>query len=164
MQRDSPLLSVIPELIRRTCSETAPPTPDFLASFRCRPGGGISEVRYSHALSGPLMTEYFIRRLTRLGVERMRSPYGIRLRGSCDDPTTFPAVEEWHHTGRAGHEDIGRARLGNADGRVVCYIEDGTANIEWTTTFVGYHGHAKAADYARLLEWWRTSAGPLRTE
>jgi hypothetical protein len=159
--RESPLAAAIPESVRATCEPTRAPTPDFGDTFLCRPGRGIL-VRYSHALSGPLLTEYFARRLTELGFPAPERGAPIRTVGACSSPTTFPAVGEWYHVGRAGHEAIGQSRFRNHDGRVLCYIARGKARIEWTTTFAGYYGYAEAESYSRLFRWWRSEAGPSR--
>ena len=163
-QRDGPLSSASPEAVRDRCEATGPPTPDFSESFACRPGRGVDFVRYSHALSGPLLTEYFNRRMRLRGLVAPGPTGSFRQEGSCGVPIQLPAVEEWRHAGRAGHEDIGRARFRDADGRVLCYRIGERARIEWATTFAGYYALAEAASYSRLLRWWRNEAGPIRSD
>jgi serine/threonine protein kinase len=158
---ESRLATAIPELYRDRCDRTAVPTPDFEESFTCQPGGGVDVVRFSRALSGPLLTDYFIRRLSRVGIPPPTQPgRQIPQRGSCVQEM-LPAVEEWRRAGRAGHDPIGRSRFRNADGRVLCYVVGGKARIEWTTVILGVYAFAEGRNYLRLLEWWRNQAGPI---
>jgi serine/threonine-protein kinase len=158
---ESRLTAAIPEGYRERCNRAAVPTPDFEESFLCRPGRGIDIVRFSRALSGPLMTDYLIRRLSRVGIPPPTQP-GTRIQqvGSCVE-RRLPAVAEWRRVGRAGHEIVGRALFGNLDGRVLCYIAGENARIEWTTAVIGVYGFAQAGSYSRLLAWWQDEAGPI---
>jgi hypothetical protein len=155
------LRQFIPESIRDSCRPAPTPTSDFDAAFVCRPGRGIDYVRYSHAISGPLLTEHLLTRLERTGIGRPPEGERIGPTGSCTGQI-FPAVEEWLARARAGHQAVGRTPLGNADGRVLCNVSHGRARIEWTTTLVGIYAYAQASEFGPLFEWWRTEAGPIR--
>ena len=157
----SRLSAAIPETLRDRCDGTQPPTPDFDESFTCRPGRGVDLVRYSHALSGPLLTEYFIRRLNRQNIPAPEPGERIRQIGSCASFASLPAVEEWNQAGRAGHDPVGRSEFGNSDGRVLCFMAGDKAGIEWITVRLGYYAYAEAKNYFRLFEWWRNEAGPI---
>jgi tRNA A-37 threonylcarbamoyl transferase component Bud32 len=151
----------IPEAIRRKCRAAPPPTPDFDQSFLCRPARGIEVVRYSHAFSGPLLSEYFVRRVGARGLPVPGPGERLGTFGSCD-ARLLPAVEEWRSLGRAGHEAIGRTELGDSDGRVLCHETGGFARIEWTTPLLGVYAHAYGRRYDAVYAWWRTTAGPVR--
>jgi tRNA A-37 threonylcarbamoyl transferase component Bud32 len=157
----SRLLAFIPESFRGRCRSSPPSTPDFDDSLVCRPGEGVQAVRYSHALSGPLLGAYLTRRVVALGFdaptpEQPRVPFG----GSCRF-RQFPASEEWNEVGRAGHDPIGRTDEPGAPGRVLCHVSNGVAHIEWTTVDLGIYAHAYGRDYGAVFRWWQNEAGPL---
>ena len=156
------LLALIPEPFVDRCKSSRAPAPEFDESVLCRrPARGIDAVRYSHALSGPLLTDFFISRIVAAGVPRPAPGARIPAVGSCAG-RAFPAVEEWEEAGLAGHEPIGRTFEGNSPGRVLCHESQGKARVEWITLVRGVYAHAYGSNFARVYEWWRTSAGPIR--
>jgi hypothetical protein len=157
----SRLRQFIPESIRESCRPAPTPNSDFDATFVCRPGRGIEYVRYSHAISGPLLTEHLYTRLEHAGLERPSTGERVQWVGSCSGEV-FPAVEEWVARARAGHEAVGRTELGDSDGRIICNVSHGRARIEWTTALLGIYAYAQARDFRPLFQWWRTEAGPTR--
>ena len=123
--------------------------------------GAVESVRYSHAFSGPLLSDYFIRRAVQTGrVPRPGEGERLQAAGSCTG-CDVPAVEEWVIAGRAGHEPVCRTQLGDSDGHVVCRVTGRRAWIEWTASRFGIYAIASGSSYVALLRWWQSEAGPL---
>ncbi|HEX2110618.1 MAG TPA: serine/threonine-protein kinase [Gaiellaceae bacterium] len=159
--RASRLLGLVPEPFRRACKAARPPTPDFDESVVCRPGKGVAVVRYSHALSGPLLSDYLIRRAQLVGAPEPDPGERLAWFGSCD-AEDLPAIEEWTASGRAGHDAIGRTPLGDSDGRVICQATERSARVEWTTSRLGVYAFASGRRFRTVYAWWLNQAGPLR--
>jgi len=152
--------SFIPQQFRDSCRPVSPPTADFDGSNVCAPGGPVTTLRFSHAVSGPLLASYLRRRMERIGLRAPASDRPIVAEGSCAEQV-LPAVEHWFALGRAGHQSAGELPGASADGRVLCYEEGGVAHIEWTTGVLGVYSHASGPRFLRLYQWWRTNAGPV---
>ncbi len=157
--QELPAPAYIPETFRGSCEESAPPTPDFDASFVCRPAATAEVVRYSHAESGRSMPAHLRRRLEEVGLAAVGAAEPIEQQGSCDE-RELPGVEQWVASGRAGHDTVGTVPPLEDDGRILCYMAGGRAHLEWTTKERGVYAHAYGPSYRALLRWWRASAGP----
>jgi hypothetical protein len=46
------------------------------------------------------------------------------------------------------------------DGRVLCHGTDTRSWVEWTDARLGVYAIAYGRDGDRLVDWWRSSAGP----
>ncbi len=154
------LPTFIPLQFRERCRSVSPQTADFDASYVCTPGGPVSTVRFSHAISGPLLASYLRRRMERVGMRAPASDRPIVAEGSCAEQV-LPAIEHWFQLGLAGHQSAGELPGASADGRVLCYERGGVANIEWTTGVLGVYAHASGPRFPRLYQWWRTNSGPV---
>lgn len=150
----------IPQQFRNRCRVVTPPTADFDASYMCRLDGPVESVRFSHAVSGPLLASYLRLRMERAGLDAPASDRPIIAQGACDSQV-LPAQEHWVRVGRAGHEAAGELGIGEPDGRVLCYEAGGVAHIEWTTGVLGVYAHASGSTFPRLYAWWRTNSGPV---
>jgi tRNA A-37 threonylcarbamoyl transferase component Bud32 len=150
----------IPQQFRDRCRVARPQTADFAASYVCTMDGAVESVRFSHAVSGPLLSSFLRRRMERVGLRAPASDQPIVAEGSCAEQD-LPAIEHWFRLGRAGHQSAGELAVGAADGRVLCYEEGGRAHIEWTTGVLGVYAHAYGPRFSSLYAWWRTNAGPV---
>jgi len=154
--------SWIPDTVRARCKVVAPPTTQFDEAVVCsRPGPGVQVVSYSHASSGPKLSNYFYDRVGLAGLAPPAEGGRLGQFGSCDATPDLPGVEEWNVVGTAGHNPVGRTELGDSDGRVLCYMKGGQAHIEWTRPDPGIWAHAYGKNYGAVFNWWRTAAGPL---
>jgi hypothetical protein len=77
------LLLYLPPGIRRTCRSAAPPSDDFFASVRCRPGRSVATASYSLARSGPLLQGWFLNQLPRAGIPAPEPGEPLDPRGDC---------------------------------------------------------------------------------
>jgi hypothetical protein len=136
------------------------PTPDFEASVLCRPGGPVDLLRYSDAVSNPYMGSYLRRKLAYAGLEVPDPNERVSAQGSCEQGV-LPAVEEWVEAGRGGHEAIGHTQSSDSDGLVLCYVDAKGAHIEWSTLDLSIYAHAYGPNYNKLLNWWKSQAGPV---
>jgi serine/threonine protein kinase len=152
------LLQNIPPPIRGKCDPTEPPTPDFVASVVCRPGGGIIKVQYSRPESGARNNRYFDKRVR---AEQKSEPDNLSQAVNCHTP---PPIREWRSVGSAGHRP-GPHKIGGRgyQGRFICYQSSWWAAIEWTDARVDVYAVAYGGDIARLFKWWRRNPGPIRS-
>jgi serine/threonine protein kinase len=153
------LLLNVPPSIRETCRPTEPPTPDFVASVVCRPGGDIIKVEYSRPESAARNNRYFDKRVR---AEQGPTPVSLSSAVNCHTP---PPLREWRIVRTAGHRPgphtIGGR--GGYQGRFICYQSNWWAAIEWTDARVDVYSIAYGPDIGRLFRWWKRNSGPIRT-
>ena len=152
------LLQNIPPAIRGKCDPTEPPTPDFVASVVCRPGGGIIKVQYSRPESGARNNRFFDKRVrAEQASEQGNASPGV----NCHTP---PPIREWRSIGNAGHRP-GPHTIGGRgyQGRFICYQSNWWAAIEWTDARVDVYAVAYGPNIARLFRWWQSKPGPIRS-
>lgn len=166
---DEELLRLVPVAFRGSCGHTAPITSDFDSTVTCRPGGGIPRVRYSHARSGTLLNDYFRQRVSRAGVP-LTSTQRLPFTGDCGESDV--AVQEWVQIGLVGHQESNPAALALEEGvstavaqellvgRVLCHGTESRSWVEWTDARLGVYAIAYGREAERLVDWWRTRAGP----
>jgi hypothetical protein len=166
---DRELLRLVPADFRASCVHADPLTSDFDSTVICRPGEGIQRVRYSHARSGTLLSEYFRGRVSGAGIS-LTTTERLHPVGECGESDV--AVQEWSRTGRAGHKETNPAELALEqgiptavaqlllDGRVLCRGSDARSWVEWTDVRLGVYAAAYGRDGDALVDWWRTAAGP----
>ena len=152
------LLQNIPLPIRGKCDPTEPPTPDFVASVVCRPGGGIIKVQYSRPESGARNNRYFDKRVR---AEQTLVPGSLAPGVNCHSP---PPIREWRSVGNAGHRP-GPHTIGGRgyQGRFICYPSSWWGAIEWTDARVDVYAVAYGREIARLFKWWKSKPGPIRS-
>ena len=152
--RDEILFDYIPRYLRESCHPTEPLTPDFRSSAVCTPGGPVTRVEYNWAQSNRQMRNYFEQRAY---AENLATP-GLPLEpiNHCGAP---PALREWRAAGRAGHRAVEGQE--QADGRFLCYRQNGWAAIEWTDSRMEVYSAAYGDDLVRLRGWWQRRAGPI---
>ena len=161
VEREPPaLVGNVPAAIARSCTRAAVPTPDFEASLLCRPGGPVELVRYNDAVSNPYMGTYLRRKLGYAGLQVPDPNERVAAQGSCEQ-NDLPAVEEWVEAGRGGHDAIGHTQSSDSDGLVLCYVDATGAHIEWSTRDLSIYAHAYGPNYNKLLNWWKSQAGPV---
>jgi Protein kinase domain len=161
VEREPPaLVRNIPAAIESRCTRAAVPTPDFAASMLCRPGGPVELVRYSDAVSNPYMGTYLRRKLAYVGLPVPGPNERVGAFGSCEQGV-LPAVEEWVEAGRGGHDAVGHTQFSDSDGLVLCYLDAKGAHIEWSTANLSIYAHAYGPNYNKLLNWWKSQAGPV---
>jgi Protein kinase domain len=153
---DKQLLRYVPDELRSRCRHASPLTDEFDATVSCRPGGAVSSLTYSHALSGVHLFDYFEQRTTRAGLQATDPP---TLTGLCSTGE-IPSVNSTVAEGLSGREEVPAAvprddRLGF----VLCYRRTGQDRIEWMTREIGVYAIA-TGELGPLYEWWRTDAGP----
>jgi serine/threonine-protein kinase len=143
----------------RLCRKTEPLTEDFSAGFVCTPRDqAVTRVHYFKPRSGRRMGPYFEKRAI---AEGLATP-GLALQPirHCGAP---PAVREWLRQGKAGHRSVNVGETG-ADGRFLCYRQNGWASIEWTDNDVDVYSIAFGDDLIRLRRWWESKAGPIQPD
>lgn len=143
----------------RLCRKTEPLTEDFSAGFVCRPRDtAVRRVHYYKPRSGRRMIPYFEKRAVAEGL----ATFGIPLQPirHCGAP---PALREWWRKGRAGHRSANVGETG-ADGRFLCYRQNGWASIEWTDNDVDVYSIAYGRDLIRLRRWWESKSGPIQPD
>jgi Protein kinase domain len=155
-QMDAQLLKYIPQPLRKSCAAAERLTLDFVSSIVCRPGGReIQRVEYNKAESGEKMRTHFEKRAIGEGL----GTFGVQFQpqSHCGEP---PALREWRSRGKAGHRPLEIGEAG-ADGRFLCFRQEGWAAVEWTDQGVDVYSAAYGRDLGRLFEWWKTKAGPI---
>jgi len=152
------LLQNIPPPMRGKCDPTEPPTPDFVASVVCRPGGDIIKVQYSRPESGARNNRHFDKRVR---AEQTLEPGSLAPGVNCHSP---PPIREWRSVGNAGHRP-GPHTIGGRgyQGRFICYPSSWWGAIEWTDARVDVYAVAYGRDLARLFRWWKSTPGPIRS-
>lgn len=165
---DRALVRLIPAGIRGTCEHATPISDGFDSTVVCRPGGRVQGLQYSHARSGHLLRDYLRERVVAVGLP-LEEDAGLTAFGSCD--TDEPALHEWEFFGQTGHreassqqleaEGVGRGEVQRRVlGHVLCSRQDGRFTMEWIDHRAGVYSRA-AGPRDRLIEWWRSSAGPI---
>lgn len=140
------LRAFVPKTFRSTCSRSASPPPSATASLDCLPTELYSVTYASYGTADDLRTAF----------ESFASPA---------DPTNVDCA----HDPSARH---GYTVNGTTAGEMACYVERGTSPgstrsvIVWTDERLQVLGRVIRGDPAdlTLYEWWRTQAGPWRTE
>jgi serine/threonine protein kinase len=152
---DQILINLVPPSLQKSCRPTERLTLDFNSSIVCRTGGrDVQRVQYNRAQSGRLMNQHFTKRAV---AEGLAAP-GVALSpvNNCGAP---PALAEWRRVGKAGHRVV---RPGEeADGRFLCYRQNGWAAVEWTDNRRDVYSMAYGLDLGRLYSWWMKRAGPI---
>ena len=150
------MLNRIPGAVRGRCRPTSPLTPDFDARLLCPiRTRAVDRIEYNHAKSGNRMRTYFLQR----AIGRGLAFEGVAVRpvGRCGPDSQ--ALRDWKALGETGHTD--RLRRGDsANGRVMCFRQNGWAGIEWTDARRDIYSTAYGPDLRRLYGWWREAAGP----
>ena len=166
---DREVLRLVPIGFRPSCVHAEPITSDFDSTVTCRPGDGVQRVRYSHARSGTLLSDFFRQRVSRAGIS-LSTTERLHPVGECG--ASDVAVEEWIATGRTGHEASNPTELALEQGiptavaqrllggRVLCHGSDARSWVEWIDVRVGVYATAYGRDGDALVDWWRTAAGP----
>ena len=152
------LLLNVPPSIREKCKPAEPPSPDFVSSVVCRPGGAIIKVQYSRPESGARNNRHFDKRAR---AEEAPEPESLPPGVNCHTP---PSIREWRTAGAAGHRP-GPHRIGGRggyQGRFICFRPSWWSAIEWTDARVDVYSVAYGRDLRRLFRWWKRSAGPIR--
>jgi len=159
----------VPADVRGSCAPAEPIASDFDSTVTCRPGDGVQRVRYSHARSGTLLNDYFRWRVGLAGVS-LTTAERLSFIGDCGESDV--AVQEWTRRGRTGHRETNATLLALEEGmstaaaqlllegRVLCYGTDARSWVEWTDPRLGVYTIAYGRDGDRLVDWWRTAAGP----
>jgi hypothetical protein len=151
------LLLYLPPSIRRTCRAATPPSDDFFASVRCRPGNDVTAASYSLARSGPRLQEYFLNQLPRAGIPEADPEESLDPRGDCSRGD-LPALRAWSPRGPAGHQQFTPGLP--EGGRVLCYAIGPRRWIIWTDAQLGVYAFAYGRRLGRLFRWWHDAAGP----
>ncbi len=156
---DEVILARLIPIQLRLCRATEPLTEDFSAGFVCRPRDpDVTRVLYFRPKSGRRMGPYFEKRAI---AENLAQP-GVALqpKGHCGEP---PALREWRRVGNTGHRSLGLGETG-ANGRFLCYRQNGWAAIEWSDNDADVYSTAYGRDLIRLRRWWETKAGPTQPD
>jgi serine/threonine protein kinase len=153
------LLQNVPVPMRKHCTHAEPPTPDFVASLVCRPGGDIIKVQYSNPESGARNNRYFDKRVQ--GEQTREGPVSSSPDVNCHTP---PTIREWRSVGNVGHRPGPHVIGGSGyQGRFICYQSNWWAAIEWTDARVDVYTAAYGRNIGRLFRWWKRTPGPIRS-
>jgi serine/threonine-protein kinase len=151
------LLPHVPDELRGDCRPARPLTDDFDATISCQPGGPVTRVTYSHALSGFLLTDFLLSAMTRAGLTATSPP---TLEGLCSTGD-IPSINSTAPVGLSGRTEVPEELTRDERlGYVLCDERGGRARIEWTTNEIGVYAIATGEELGPLYEWWRTDAGP----
>jgi serine/threonine-protein kinase len=163
---DEEVRRLVPVDFRESCTHAEPITSAFDSTLTCRPGKGVQRVRYSHARSGTLLNDHFRQRVEDAGVS-LTTTEKLSFEGDCGESDV--AVQEWILTGRTGHDQTNPSTLEESSsaaaqrllgGRVLCHGTDARSWVEWTDARLGVYAIAYGRDGDRVVDWWRTAAGP----
>ena len=154
------LLRYIPDTIQPTCeADQAAIGPDFDVGLRCRPPGLSFSVRYLHARTGPLLTDFFVARVARAGIP-IEEGGVIDETGVCEDGV--PDVNRWVPADLAGHAELDPFADEEGTGRVLCHRDRTLYRIEWTYPDLGVYSVITGMRWEQLYPAWLEGLGPIQ--